>query len=109
MIGWFNWPSITNNGIDYDTFYYTMMQWLTGASFSQSCTYSGNLYTCALTEANGASGLVVWNTSGNVQYTPGTQYTNYRAFNGTYGGKTVSISPGQKTTVGVIPIMFQTK
>jgi len=44
-----------------------------------------------------------------VGYTPATQYKNYREFNGTYGGKTVSITPGQRTTVGVIPIMFQTR
>jgi hypothetical protein len=107
-IGWFNWPSITS-GIDYDTYYYTMMQWLKGATFKQSCTQAGDLWTCSLKEANGASGLIVWNASGNVGYTPATQYKNYREFNGTYGGKTVSIAPGQRTTVGVIPIMFQTK
>jgi len=107
-IGWFNWPSITS-GIDYDTYYYTMMQWLKGATFRQSCAQNGDLWTCSLKEANGASGLIVWNASGNSEYTPATQYTSYRAFNGTYGGKTVSITPGQRTTVGVVPIMFQTK
>jgi len=108
MVGWYNWPSIVNGG--YDTFYYTMMQWLAGSTFTASCSNSGTIYTCPLTESgNGASALIVWNTAGNSSYTPATKYVNYREFNGSYGGQTVSISPGEATTIGVIPVMFQTK
>lgn len=107
LVGWYNWPTIVSGG--YDTFYYTMMQWLVGSTFTASCSNSGTVYTCPLTESNGASALIVWNTAGNSRYTPATQFVNYRKFNNTYGGATVSISPGQATAIGVIPVMFQTK
>jgi hypothetical protein len=106
-VGWYNWQSIVSGG--YDTYYYTMMQWLAGASFTASCTSSGTVWTCPLIEASGRSGLIVWNTAGDTAYKPGTQYVDYREFNGTYGGVTDSISPGQSTTIGLIPIMFETK
>lgn len=106
-VGWFDWPSIISGG--YDTFYYTMMQWLTGATFTASCTTSGTVYTCPLTEANGASALIVWNTAGASTYTPAKQYVDYREFNGTYGGATVPISAGEATTIGLIPVMFEAK
>ena len=109
LIGWYNWPSI-NSSIDYDPYYYTMMDWLVGGTFKTSCTTTqknGTLYTCPMTEANGTSALIVWNTSGNVQYTPASEYVDYKEMNGTYGGTKVHISPGEKTTVGVIPVMFE--
>jgi hypothetical protein len=109
-VGWFDWPSITTGS--YDTYYYTMMQWLNGATFTGSCTSTGGMYgvyTCPLKEGNGKSALIVWNPEGSSQYTPGTQYVDYRGFNGTYGGQTVKISAGESTTIGVIPIMFEIK
>jgi len=107
LVGWYNWPTIIGTG--YDTFYYTMMQWLSGSTFTASCTNNGTIYTCPLTESNGANALIVWNTAGSSRYTPNAQYVNYRKFNGTYGGAKVSISPQQPTAIGVIPIMFQSK
>jgi len=104
-VGWFDWPSVTTG--HYDTYFYTMMQWLNGARFTGSCTSGGTVYTCPLHE-NGKSALIVWDTAGNSHYTPGSQFVDYREFNGTYGGKTVSISQGQTTTIGVIPVMFET-
>jgi hypothetical protein len=109
-VGWYNWPSI-DSGIDYDTYYYTMMQWLVGGTFTASCSTTeknGTLWTCPFTESNGASALIVWNATGNVQYTPANQYTDYKEMNGTYGGAKVNISPGEKTTVGFVPVMFET-
>ncbi len=107
-VGWFNWPSITaiNN---YDTYYYTMMQWLTGATFTTSCTSSGTVYTCPLTESNGASALIVWDTSGDSVYTPATEYVDYKKFNNTYGGAKTTISAGKATTIGVVPVIFEAK
>jgi hypothetical protein len=106
-VGWFSWPSITTGG--YDTYYYTMMKWLTGSTFTASCSSSGTVWTCPLTESNGATALIVWNSAGNSQYIPATQYVNYRNFNGTYGGALQTIRAGQSTTIGVIPIMFQSR
>ena len=86
-----------------------MMQWLTGATFAASCTSSGTVYTCPLTESNGKSAVIVWDTAGDSEYTPATEYVDYRKFNGTYGGVTISISAGKATTIGVVPVMFETK
>jgi hypothetical protein len=107
IVGWYNWAEL--NVADYDTYYYTMMQWFTGATFSASCAADGDAWSCPLTEANGNSALVVWNPTGNSQYTPATRYVDYKAFNGTFGGTTRKISPEQSTTIGVIPIMFESK
>lgn len=105
-ISWYNWPSINWGG--YDTYYYTMMQWLAGAIFTASCANSGTVWTCPLLEPAGANGLIVWNTAGSSSYTPASQYVDYKAFNGTYGGETVPISPSQTTMIGLIPVMFET-
>lgn len=102
-VGWYNWPSI----IPYDTFYYTMMQWLTGGTFTTSCSSSGTVWSCPFNEANGHSALFVWDSNGTSQYTPATQYVDYKEFNGTYGGATVTITSGQSTNIGLIPIMFE--
>ena len=106
-VGWFDWPSITAGG--YDTYYYTMMKWLAGSTFTASCSSSGTVWTCPLTESSGTAALFVWNTAGNSEYTPATEYLTYRSFNRTYGGTVHSIRPGQATTIGLIPVMFQSK
>jgi hypothetical protein len=106
FIGWYDWPSIAFGG--YDTYYYTMMQWLKGSTFTASCTSSGTVWTCPLKEPAGGSGLIVWNTAGSSSYTPASQYVDYKEFNGTYGGTIVPISSGQTTTIGLIPVMFET-
>lgn len=107
-VGWYDWDTIASGG--YDTYYDTLMQWLVGGTFTSSCANAkgSTVWTCPITLATGASGLIVWDTSGNSTYTPAQQYLSYRAFDGTYGGDTVTISAGQATTIGVIPIMFQT-
>jgi hypothetical protein len=84
-----------------------MMQWLTGATFTASCTNQGTVWSCPLTEASGNSALIVWDTAGNSEYTPAAQYVDYKRFNGTYGGETVHISAGEKITVGVVPLMLE--
>jgi hypothetical protein len=104
---WYNWGSIDKGG--YDTYYYTMMRWLTGATFTGSCTNNGNVWACPLTKASGVKGLIVWNVAGDSDYKPGTEYVRFKYFNDTYGGETKSISPGQETTIGVTPVMFETE
>jgi hypothetical protein len=106
-IGWYDWESISPGG--YDTYYYTMMQWLTGATFTASCTNSGNVWTCPLKEASGATALIVWNVAGDSRYTPASEYVAYKYFNGTYGGATKAITRGEATTIGVVPVMFESK
>jgi hypothetical protein len=106
-VGWYDWESISPGG--YDTYYYTMMHWLTGATFTASCTNSGTVWTCPLKEAGGATALIVWNTDGDSQYAPASEFVDYKYFNGTYGGSTEDITPGQTTTIGLVPIMFESK
>jgi hypothetical protein len=105
-VGWFNWDSISVGG--YDTYYYTMMQWLTGATFTASCTNSGNVWTCPLKEASGATALIVWDAVGDSQYTPASEYVDYRKFNGTYGGETIPISPRESVPIAYVPVMLET-
>jgi polysaccharide biosynthesis protein PslG len=107
-VGWYDWNSITAGG--YDTYYDTMMRWLAGSTFTASCSNAKDttVWTCPLTEADGATALIVWNTAGDSSYTPANEYVRYREFNGTYGGAIVHISPGESTTIGVVPIMFET-
>jgi hypothetical protein len=104
-VGWYDWESFSRGG--YDTYYYTMMRWLTGATFIASCTNKDTVWTCPLKEASGATALIVWNTAGDSQYTPASGYVDYRYFNGTYGGATRTIRRAEATTIGVIPIMFE--
>jgi hypothetical protein len=108
-IGWFDWNGISSGG--YDTYYDTLMRWLAGATFTASCSNAKGttVWTCPLTESNGASALIVWNTAESSSYTPGTQYVDYREFNNTYGGETVVMSRGETVTIGIVPIMFETK
>jgi len=47
--------------------------------------------------------------AGDSDYKPGTEYVRFKYFNDTYGGETKSISPGQETTIGVTPVMFETE
>jgi hypothetical protein len=104
-IGWYDWQTIAAGG--YDTYFYTMMKWLVGSTFTASCSNNGTVYSCPLTESDGTSALVVWNSNGNSSYTPADQYSDYRAFNDTYGGITEKITSGEKTTIGLMPIMFE--
>ena len=104
QVGWFNWKSFSSG---YDTYYYTMMQWLTGASFTTSCSNQGTVWSCPLTQASGNMALIVWDSAGKSQYTPASEYVDYKFFNATYGGATDAISAGQGTTIGVVPIMFE--
>jgi hypothetical protein len=104
-VGWYDWESFSRGG--YDTYYYTMMRWLTGATFIASCTNKDTVWTCPLKEASGATALIVWNTAGDSEYTPASEYVDYRYFNGTYGGATRTIRRAEATTIGVIPIMFE--
>jgi hypothetical protein len=105
LVSWYKWGSISF--ADYDPFYYTMMQWLTGATFNASCTNQGTVWSCPLTQASGTKALIVWNTAGRTHYKPAAEYTRYKKFNGTYGGLTKTVSPGQAIVIDVVPFMFE--
>jgi hypothetical protein len=104
-IGWYNWNSIESGG--YDTYYYTMMKWLVGGTFTASCTSDGTVWSCPFTEAGGKSALIVWNTAGDSNYNPTATYTDYRSFNGTYGGATHDLSTGQTVPINTFPELLE--
>ena len=104
-VGWYDWNSIQIGG--YDPYYYTMMKWLVGGSFTASCVNNDTVWTCPFTEGNGKKALIVWNTAGNSNYKPATQYVDYRSINGTYGGETHQISSGEEMTISTMPVMFE--
>jgi hypothetical protein len=106
QVGWFKWKSISSGG--FDTYYYTMMQWLTGATFTASCSNNGTVWTCPLVKSNGNKALVVWNTAGPSRYTAPAGYVRLRKFNGTYGGQVYPVTQGKPAVIGVVPFMFET-
>jgi len=104
-VGWFKWDSdLTGH---YNTYLYTMMQWLTGATFTASCTNNGTVWTCPLTEADGTNALIVWDTAGPSRYQPADEYVRLRKFNGTNGGQTKTVTPGARITIGVVPFLLE--
>ena len=105
-VGWYKWESILNG--HYDTYYYTMMKWLSGATFTASCTNKGTVWSCPLTKANGVKALIVWDTAGRSRYTPPGDYVRLKKFNGSYGGQNIPIVPGRAAVIGVVPFMFET-
>lgn len=105
-IGWYDWDDSIQLG-GYDTYYYTMMKWLVGSTFTASCTSNGTVWSCPLTQTGGKNALIVWNTAGDSNYKPAAQYTDYRSFNGTYGGATNTISSGQTITINTFPVMLE--
>ena len=106
LVGWYKWDSITSDQ-DLDPFYYTMMEWLTGATFSASCTNQGTVWSCPLTQADGTKSLIVWNTAGRSHYKPAAEYTRYKKFNAWFGGANKTVAPGESIVIGVVPFMFE--
>jgi hypothetical protein len=103
-VGWYKWDSVLNG--DYQTFYYTMMKWLTGATFTASCTNQGTVWSCPLTQANGTKAVIVWDTAGPSRYTPPAGYMHLRKFNGTNGGQHMTLRTRHGAVIGVVPFMF---
>jgi hypothetical protein len=104
-IGWFKWDSdLTGH---YNTYLYTMMQWLTGATFTASCSNQGTVWTCPLIEAGGTHALIVWDTAGPSPYKAGDEFVRLRKFNGTNGGQMKTIPGGATITIGVVPFLLE--
>src|ERR1700734_3553324 len=80
------------------------------------CTANGGstyaaVYTCELTRPGGYTALAVWDTTQTCSnsvctysnYTPNSQYTQYRNVAGTV----TSITPGQTVQIGAEPILLE--
>jgi hypothetical protein len=104
-----------NTGIDpAGTSFGVTEGWMVGASMPTPCSANGGstyaaVYTCQLVRSGGYSALAVWDTTQTCtpctysNYTPDTQYVQYRTVSGTV----VSITPGQTVQVGVEPILLE--
>jgi hypothetical protein len=51
---------------------------LSGATCTASCTNSGNVWTCPLTESSGTNALIVWNATVHSWYRRATEYVDYK-------------------------------
>jgi IPT/TIG domain/Cellulase (glycosyl hydrolase family 5) len=89
--------------------------WMVGASMPLPCTANGGstysaVYTCQLTRPGGYNALAVWDTTQTCDgtctysnYTPNSQYTQYRDLTGAVH----TISPGQIVQIGAQPILLE--
>jgi hypothetical protein len=81
--------------------YGVLTQWLVGSVVSP-CNQSGTVWTCGLTRSNGSQALAIWNTAGNSDYRPGSQYTTYLDLSG--GTSTINVG---EVTIGVKPLLLE--
>ncbi len=82
--------------------YNTVYGWMVGSTMSQPCAADSNgIWSCQLTNANGAVTLAVWNPAGTSSYATGT-YTQYQDLLGN-----VSNITGGAVTIGTKPILLQ--
>src|ERR1700681_2764380 len=87
---WYQWDNPTwgslwdsTNGIHKaGVAYGQLTAWLTGAT-ANGCSKSANsTWTCSFTQANGNSAVAVWNATASLAYTPGSQYSQSFAIDG---------------------------
>ncbi len=101
-------PAATAYGFTYD--------WMVGASMPTPCSANGGstyaaVYTCQLTRSGGYTAQAVWDTNQTCsngkctfsEYTPPTQYTQYRDLT----GAVTAITPGQMIKIGAKPILLE--
>jgi hypothetical protein len=101
-------PAATAWGVTFD--------WMVGASMPTPCSANGGstylaVYTCQLTRPGGYTALAVWDTTQTCSngtctfsnFTPGTQYVQYRDLT----GAVIPITPGQTLQIGAKPILLE--
>jgi polysaccharide biosynthesis protein PslG len=76
--------------------------WLIGATANGCIKDANSTWTCSFTQANGNSALAVWNATASVAYTPGSQYTESLAID----GSSSSINGSNSYTIGNKPVLF---
>jgi hypothetical protein len=87
-----------------------MMQYLAGGEFSGPCSVAATpwapTWTCNFTESNGTTALWVWTPSeSGANFMVPAGYVDYRDLN----GGTTKVAASQIITIGVEPIMLETK
>jgi hypothetical protein len=122
---WYGWDSPTWGTLYYPPpgigmtpaayAYNVTFDWMVGATMPLPCTANGGstysaVYTCQLTRPGGYNALAVWDTTQTCDgtctysnYTPNSQYTQYRDLTGAVH----TISPGQVVQIGAEPILLE--
>jgi PKD repeat protein len=107
---WYQWDSptwgtlwdSTNGTHPAGVAYSQLTGWLTGAT-ANGCTEDASLtWTCAFTLAKGNPALAVWNAAASAAYTPGAQYDQVLAID----GSSRSINGSSAYTIGNAPVLF---
>jgi hypothetical protein len=107
---WFSWDGgaqygqLGGNSSNISAYQQTH-NWMVGSTMHSPCSIqSATVWTCGLTEANGASALVVWNTAGASSYSiPAGSYSVYKDLS----GNTTTIAGATSVSIGVQPILLE--
>jgi PKD repeat protein len=107
---WYQWDNPTwgtlwdsTNGIHKaGVAYGQLTSWLIGSSAEGCSKNASSTWTCSYILANGNAALAVWNATASVSYTPGSQYTQVRAID----GSSASINGDNPYTIGSKPVLF---
>ncbi|MGA8493592.1 MAG: hypothetical protein WB711_24435 [Terriglobales bacterium] len=58
--------------------YREVFNWMVGSTMTRGCSPDGSVWTCTLTKADGKEALVVWNESGEKNYSPKGAFKKFR-------------------------------
>lgn len=91
----------TQAGVAYDQ----VSQWVVGATLSTPCSVdTHSIWTCRLVRPGNYQALAIWKFSGTAEYSPASQFTQYRDLS----GNTVVIPPGRSIAIGIKPLLLET-
>jgi hypothetical protein len=82
--------------------YSQLTAWLTGATANGCSKDSNSIWTCSYTLAKGNAAVAVWNAAKSGSYTPGSEYTQALAIDGT----SKSINGSNSYAIGNKPVLF---
>jgi hypothetical protein len=86
------------------TAYQQVYKWMVGATMTSPCTMaSDSTWTCTLTRPGGYQALAVWNSATTLNYTPSSQYKQYRDLVGRTNPVSGSVS------IGYNPILLESQ
>ncbi len=105
---WYKWNETIGANQQYETAYYSMMQYLAGGKFAGPCTFTAgggvSIWTCSFTEAGGTQALWVWTPNeAGTSFTVPNGYVDYLDLT----GKSNPVTAGSTITIGVLPVMLE--
>ena len=65
--------------------YREVFNWMVGSTMTKGCSPDGSVWTCTLTKPDGKEALVVWNESGEKNYSPKGAFKKFRDVAGNSG------------------------